>query len=157
MTGPIVPCTRVLVAAGVAWLVAGCASAPRNPVLDKYPPGVLGRTTVTYYDIHGRTLAELSADMHRLGPKVAGTSYVGETRLPMRWSWRTESGAGSTCTVRNLVVSVNAQNLLPPWTLPVDPEPGLAAEWKRFIAALEAHEAGHKDITARAGSAIADQ
>lgn len=137
-------------------LLVGCASAPRNPVLDKYPPGVMGHTSVAYYDIHGRTRAELSAEMRRLGPKVDGTSYVGETRSPMRWSWRTESHGG-TCTIRNLVVSMNAQVLLPRWTPPADTEPGLAAEWSRFMAALETHESGHKDITARAASAIADQ
>jgi Predicted secreted Zn-dependent protease len=138
-------------------LLAGCASTPRNPVLDRYPPGVLGRTTVTYYDIQGRTLAELSAEMRRLGPKVDGTSYVGETRSPMRWSWRTESTAGSTCTIRNIVVSVNAQILLPRWTPPAGVDSALVTEWRRFIAALETHEAGHKDITARAGSTIEEQ
>lgn len=136
--------------------VAGCASAPRNPVLDKYPPGVMGHTTVDYYDIHGRTRAELSAEMHRLGPKIDGASYVGETRSPMRWSWRTESHGGA-CTIRNLVVTMNAQVLLPRWTPPADTEPGLAAEWSRFMAAVETHEAGHKDITARAVGAITDQ
>jgi len=56
-----------------------------------------------------------------------------------------------------VTVSVNAQILLPRWTPPTDTEPGLAAEWTRFIAALETHEAGHKDISAKAGRDIADQ
>ena len=28
------------------------------------------------------------ADMRKLGPKVAESSFVGETRSPMRWNWR---------------------------------------------------------------------
>jgi predicted secreted Zn-dependent protease len=150
------PSVRVLSIA-CATLLGACASAPRNPVLDKYPTGVSGRTTVLYYDIHGRTFEELRADMHRLGPKVDGTSFVGETRSPMRWSWRTETIGGSSCSIREVNVVVNAQITLPRWTPPPDTEPGLVTEWKRFIAALETHEAGHKDISAKAAHEIIEK
>jgi predicted secreted Zn-dependent protease len=148
---------KALVAAGAALCLAACASAPRNPVLDRYPAGVEGRTDVSYYDVHGRTYAELHADMRRLGPKIDGGSFVGETRSPMTWSWRTESIAAGSCTLRDVRVSVNAQVLLPRWTPPADVDSSLVTEWNRFIAALETHEAGHKDISARAGRDIKDQ
>ena len=138
-------------------LLAACASALRNPVLDKYPAGVTGRTTVSYYDIHGRTFEEVRADMHRLGPKVDGTTFVGETRSPMRWSWHMETMGASSCSIRDVSVVVNAQITLPRWTAPPDTEPGLVAEWKRFIAALETHEAGHKDISAKAAHEIIEK
>lgn len=134
-----------------------CASAPRNPVLDKYPAGVEGRTDVTYYDVHGSSYAELHADMRRLGPKINGGSFVGETRSPMTWGWHTESIAGSSCSLRDVRVAVNAQILLPRWSPPADADSTLVAEWKRFIAALETHEAGHKDISAKAGRALKDE
>jgi predicted secreted Zn-dependent protease len=137
--------------------VVACASAPRNPVLDKYPAGVAGRTTILYYDVHGRTFDELRADMRRLGPKVDGSSFVGETRSPMRWNWRTEATGPGTCSFRDVTVSVNAQITLPRWTPPPDTEPGLATEWTRFVAALETHEAGHKDISAKAGRDIVER
>jgi predicted secreted Zn-dependent protease len=146
------------------WLLAGCASfavacgtAQRNPVLDSYPAGVEGRTSVTYYDVQGRTYAELHADMRRLGPKLFGGSFVGETRSPMSWTWRTESVAGTSCTLRDVRVRVSAEILLPRWTPPADADSSVIAEWKRFIAALETHEAGHKDISARAGREIKDK
>jgi predicted secreted Zn-dependent protease len=143
----------------VAWtsLSMACASAPHNPVLDKYPAGVSGRTTILYYDVHGRTFDELRTDMYRRGPKIDGSSFVGETRSPMRWSWRTESFGAANSSIREVTVLVNAQITLPRWTAPADTEPGLAAEWKRFLAALETHEAGHKDISARAGRAIIER
>ena len=141
----------------VAALLAACASAPRNPVLDKYPAGISGRTTILYYDVHGRTFAELRADMRRLGPKVDGTSFVGETRSPMRWTWRTESTGSASCSIRDVTVFVNAQITLPRWTPPPDTEPGLATEWKRFLTALEIHESGHKDISAKAGREIVER
>ena len=62
-----------------------------------------------------------------------------------------------SCSIKDATVTVNAQVLLPRWTPPTDPEPGLAAEWARFIAALETHESGHKDISAKAGHDIAER
>ena len=147
---------RMLVVA-IALASAACASAPRNPVLDKYPAGVVGQTTVVYYDVHGRTFAELRADMRRLGPSADGRSYVGETRSPMQWRWQVEPTGTSYCTVRDVIVSVNAQITLPRWTPPPDAEAGLVTEWNRFITALEVHEAGHKDISAKAGREIRRQ
>ena len=102
----------------------------------------------------GRTFDELRADMRRLGPKIDGTSFVGEARSPMQWRWRTESTGGGTCEIREVSVSLNAQITLPRWKPPADAEPGLETEWKRFIAALEEHESGHKDISAKAGREI---
>lgn len=148
---------RVLAPPVVALAFTACATTPRNPVLDKYPVGVSGRTTVNYYDVHGSTLAELRADMRRLGPKVNGSSFVGETRSPMRWSWRTESIAPSSCAIRDIRVSINAQIVLPRWRPPADADSALTAEWRRFITALEVHEAGHKDISARAGRDIVER
>jgi len=159
MMSPVRPvaATPALLSLTCAVLVGSCASAPRNPVLDKYPAGVSGRTTILYYDVHGRTFEALRADMRRLGPKVDGTTFIGETRSPMRWTWRTESRSSTSCSISDVTVSVNAQITLPRWTPPPDTEPGLADEWKRFLAALETHEAGHKDISAKAGQDIIDR
>jgi predicted secreted Zn-dependent protease len=143
--------------AGVASCAAACASSTRNPVLDSYPAGVEGHTSVTYYDVHGRTYAELHAEMRRLGPRSFGSSFVGETRSPMEWTWRVESRASSSCTLRDVRVKVNAEILLPRWTPPADADSSVVAEWNRFISALEKHEAGHKDISARAGRTLKDQ
>jgi len=147
----MLPCVACTILSGA------CASAPHSPALDKYPRGVSGQTTVVYYDVHGRTVEELRADMERLGPRIDGASYVGETGSPMRWGWRTRSMGGASCTIHDVTVSLNAQITLPRWTPPSDAEPGLAAEWKRFVDAVEAHEAGHKDISAKAAREIIDR
>src|SRR5262245_29320142 len=149
--------TPTLLCVACTALSAGCASAPHSRALDSYPTGVSGRTTVLYYDVHGRTIEELRADMNRLGPKIDGANFVGETRAPMRWSWHTRSIGGVSCSIRDVSVGVTAEITLPRWTPPADTEPGLVAEWKRFMDALEAHEAGHKDISAKAGREIIDR
>jgi predicted secreted Zn-dependent protease len=149
--------SRAFLSLTCATLLGSCAGASRNPVLDKYPAGISGMTSVLYYDVHGRTFEEVQADMRRKGPKIDGNSFVGETRSPMRWSWRTESIGSGGCAIHSVSVSVNARITLPRWTPPADTEPGLAAEWKRFIAALEMHEAGHKDISAKAARELIDR
>ena len=149
--------TKRSVIAATALLSISCASAKRNPVLDSYPASVSGSTSVLYYDVQGRTLGELHADMRKKGPKIDGNSFVGETRSPMRWRWRTESSGAGSCAIRDVTVYLNAQITLPRWTAPPDTEPGLVAEWKRFIAALETHEAGHKDISAKAAHEIIEK
>ena len=145
---------RVVAVFGAACFSIACASAHRNSVLDTYPANVSGQTTVIYYDVHGRTYDELRADMRRTGEQLFGSSFVGETRSPMRWNWRLEQTGTSFCSIRDVTVSVNAQITLPRWTPPPDAEPGLAAAWNQFLTALETHEAGHKDISARAGRDI---
>src|SRR4051812_41621183 len=140
----------------IAVLTTACAT-PRNAIFDQYPSGIAGHTSVTYYDVHGATLLELRADMRRSGPKISDSSFVAETRSPMKWTWKTKSNGVSSCELEDIQVSVNAQVLLPRWTPPADTEPGLAAEWARFMTALETHENGHKDISAQAGREIVNK
>jgi predicted secreted Zn-dependent protease len=149
---------RISILSGLVLALAACATTKRNPVLDKYPIGVNGHTTVFYYDVHGSTVAELRADMRKLGPKVDGNSFVGETRSPMRWTWRTQAvRGGSSCAISDVMVVVNAQITLPRWTPPAGADSLVVKEWNRFLTALEVHEAGHKDISAKAGKAIIDR
>jgi predicted secreted Zn-dependent protease len=144
---------KLLTTIAVTLTSAACASVPHNPAFDAYPSAISGRSAVTYYDVRGRTYAELMLDLQRAAPKVDGNMYVGETRAPMRWDWQVER-IGSSCEIRDVSVSINARIRLPRWTPPTSVEPGLVAEWQRFLKALEDHEAGHKDISAKAGDEI---
>jgi hypothetical protein len=82
---------------------------------------------------------------------------VGETRSPMRWTWRTESTRSGSCAIRDVMVVINAQITLPRWVPPANADTMVVNEWNRFLTALEVHEAGHKDISAKAGKAIIDR
>lgn len=135
-------------------LLACATTHPENPALDAFPAGVSGVTDVVYYDVHGRTAGELVADMRRLGPKSeTGGSFFGETLSPLRWQWRVRS-QGATCALADVRVHVTSQIVLPRWTPPADTVPGLFGQWKEFLAALETHEVGHKDISGRAAAEI---
>lgn len=75
----------------------------------------------------------------------------------MRWNWRVESVGTSECAIRDVTVSVNAQVTLPRWNAPEEADPALVVEWRRFLLALETHESGHKDISAKAGREIVNR
>jgi predicted secreted Zn-dependent protease len=136
-------------ATGICLLVvgSGCATShPENPALDAYPPGIVGSTDVVYYDVHGRTARELVDDMRRLGPQNG--RFFGEAQSPLRWTWRTKSD-GPNCRTSSANVVVRSEITLPRWTPAADTAPGVYAQWKTFLSALETHEVGHKDISAR--------
>ena len=144
----------ILRLASVAVVAAACASNPHNRVFDEFPASVNGHTDVIYYDVQGATFDELRRALRADGPKVDGRSFVGETRSPMKWNWRLESVGASQCSIREVTVSVNTQVTLPRWRPPPEADPALVVEWNRFVHALETHESGHKDISARAGRDI---
>jgi predicted secreted Zn-dependent protease len=150
----LAPRLQILTAVAAS-LLCGCATThPENPALDVFPPGVVGSTEVASYDIHGRTAQELVAEMRKLGPKTAaGGVYFGETTSPMRWTWKTRS-SGVNCELASIQVFVRSEITLPRWTPPADTVPGLLAQWKEFLAGLETHEIGHKNISGRAARDI---
>lgn len=43
---------------------------------------------------------------------------------------------------------------MPRWVPPADTEPGVYGQWQASMAALQRHEIGHKDISARAAREI---
>ncbi len=149
----IIPVRPLVAASAIALglIAAACATThPENPALDAFPPGVAGSTDVTYYDVHGTTARELVAEMRRLGPKTeTGAIFFGETHSPLRWEWKTRHD-GPTCTASDVGVYVRSDITLPRWSPPADAPPALIEQWKQFLAALETHEIGHKDISARA-------
>lgn len=131
----------------------GCAGTPRKAAFDKYLSTGPGRQTIVYYDVHGRTYDELASDIRRIAPTVSDTSYVTETRSPLRWNLRHEITEGR-CTINQVWVWMQAQITRPRWSPPPDADPAVVAEWKRFLSALETHESGHREIAGKAARDI---
>lgn len=141
-----------------ATLLVGCTPKhPENPALDAFPAGVDGTTNVTYYDIHGRTAAELIAQLRRYGPRIPSGNFWAETFTPMRWTYRRRNDGGERCSLTNVHILVHTEMVMPRWTPPTDTEPGVAAAWAQAMAGLQTHEIGHKDISARAAHEVLDR
>ena len=150
----VLRCTRLTVVA----FLAACASTPKSASgIEQYPDGVNGITHIEYYEIVGRTAAELSADLRLKGPKDAeGRAFSGLTKSPFTWRYTTRA-EGQTCSATSIKVTMYTDVFLPRWIPPDDVVPGLIAQWKQSMTALEVHEAGHKDISARYAKQIRDR
>ena len=84
--------------------------------------GVSPKTLRLYVDCvarfarhYGKSPEQLAKDVHLVNGAAAwnGTSFVGETRSPMGWRWKTESMGGMSCRIREVSVAVNARITLP--------------------------------------------
>lgn len=139
-------------------ILAACASTPRSASgIEQYPDGVNGITHIEYYEVVGRTAAELTAEMRLKGPKDAeGRAFSGLTKSPFTWRYTTRA-EGQSCYATSVRVTMYTDVFLPRWIPPDDVVPGLIAQWKQSMAALEVHEAGHKDISARYAKDIRDK
>jgi predicted secreted Zn-dependent protease len=104
-----------------------------------------------YYDIRGETMAELRAEIDRLGPGEFA-AYVKPT-VNARYRFRYTS---SECWLTSSRVDVEVTYLMPRWVGPPGPSEELRRAWRHYWLALKRHEDGHKNNWLRAGTAIQD-
>jgi predicted secreted Zn-dependent protease len=134
---------------------AACAPAhSENADLDKLSRGVVGTTAVTYYDVHGRTPGDVARSMQELGPEANGS--FGHARASYSSTWHARNDGSGRCDLTSVQVTMVSQMMLPRWTPPADTLPGVAAEWQRFMVALQRHDAEHKNISGRGARQILD-
>lgn len=141
-------------AATLVLAAAACAAAAKSGVaaLDSLPPDVSGGPSVSWYDVHGRTAAEVDLDLRREGPKAGGRPIIDEYWYPIQLQdvvYRPRSN-GVSCWVEDARVHVSAHILMPRFTPPPDADPDLASEWNAFQQFLIQHEVGHKNIAGQA-------
>jgi predicted secreted Zn-dependent protease len=145
--------------ARIATLVAaaiGAINAIQAQAAARVPAEIDVVEKVRYYELHGRTVAELAADLRRLGPKDADgrlNSAFTDSRLQWRYGSR---AVGNQCGATDVRVTAYTDVVMPQWTPPADTEPGLAASWAASMAGLAVHEGGHKEITVEYAKRIRD-
>ena len=144
--------------AGFATVTAFAASAgAQGTTPPPFPPGITSTTRTTYYEVHGRTAAQLAADMRREGPKGDdGQRRTAYTDSKLRWQFTTRPDSAA-CRAAGVRVTIAAEVLMPRWVPPADTEPGVLAMWNESMAALAVHETGHSDIRVRFATAIRDR
>ncbi|MFO0616739.1 MAG: DUF922 domain-containing protein [Polyangiaceae bacterium] len=104
------------------------------------PPGLEIAERVVHYWVAGFTSDQILRAMRVAGPRRAGASYAAYTDWAVEW------------TRERVFVDVTIH--LPKWIEPSAPPAELKARWGAFVAGLEAHEAGHRDIAVGAGTAV---
>lgn len=127
----------LLLAAGLVAAAAPFAShsSPNDP------SGPEVATATQYYDIQGRTVDEILAQLRRKGP----SGWAGHTEARVRYRFTTEQ-QGAGCRLGTYHASLDAQVELPRWTGRDHAPQRLRDWWDRYLSSLERHENGHVRI-----------
>ncbi|HET8784023.1 MAG TPA: DUF922 domain-containing protein [Candidatus Limnocylindrales bacterium] len=115
--------------------------------------------TVRYFDVHGDTSAELAESVGRGGAKACGTIdyewYRGDARpsactltrvSDTRQSIRTATSGSGSCRIRDAHITTSYTIYVPRWTDPPRVPKRLVDWWRRIVAFIADHEAGHVRI-----------
>ena len=137
------------------WLDGAPAPAPEAHAPETPAPGLSVEEHVDTYAVDGTDAQELGAQLDRLGPfdPVLRRHVAAKTKDDIHWSFKTKPMAGG-CAVDAAQVAVSVRQDFPEWQTPEGAGTALAAEWRRFMAALKAHEDGHKEIALKTALAI---
>jgi predicted secreted Zn-dependent protease len=106
-----------------------------------------------YYDVEGSTPDALAAQLGRHGPQVSGERYFGLTEWEVHAEYRWDKGRGG-CRIKNLRVRASVQTHLPRWRRAATAPTPLSGAWRRFLAALDWHEHGHRILAEEAAESI---
>jgi predicted secreted Zn-dependent protease len=114
---------------------------------------------VRYFDVSGDTSAELAESVGRGGAKACGTIdyewYRGDARpsactltrvSDTRQSIRISTSASGSCRIREARITTSYVIYLPRWTDPSRVPKRLLDWWRRIVAFIADHEAGHVRI-----------
>lgn len=99
-----------------------------------------------YYDVHGRDIADLYAELAAKGPSDGtGKRFDGLTAWEVSWNTTYET-TGQQCRVAGHEVKLDLTITLPRWAGRGNASKRDIAHWDGFIGALTEHENGHRDI-----------
>lgn len=130
--------------------IVGCTAAAwaNDPDLVVAPP------TVAPYKIQGKTAAELRSQMSQLGPlkEDEGKHFDASTLWDLDAQFTSGGKKGVSCKFKTISVTVKTTFILPEWTPSAGTPQPLIDRWKKHLAALQAHEDGHKQLGIDAGN-----
>ncbi len=110
--------------------------------------------TYDYYNIEGRTAAELREQMDRSGVRwTNGNTYDAYTGWDVKWNYRYRV-TDHECSIRSVATTLNVEFRLPRWADYAQGPAALKKKWDAYMQALGQHEKGHKDIGVKAAVEI---
>jgi predicted secreted Zn-dependent protease len=109
-------------------------------------PGEMVDLTIEYYDVSGRTPAEINAAGSRSGPidPKTGRRVVGYTAWHLDWD--APGGPGGPCRLDQAWVSLDITVTLPRLVETETTPPALLERWRPFVAGIRTHEMTHARI-----------
>jgi predicted secreted Zn-dependent protease len=130
------------------------ASSPSLAIAALAATSPIIRVSEEFYDIRGSTAQALSLEMRRLGPSSeAGQRHSAYTAWNINWRFHPES-RGPACMASWVEVKAEIVITLPRWDPPPEASRELRWQWDTYLAALRAHEEGHRDLAVAAGQQV---
>ena len=130
--------------------VAADSSAATVPAAFVGIPGVKLR----YYDVSGRTAAEIRASLNRSNSVDPATGVHFDAYTEWDFDWSIPGAPGRSCRLDRAKVTLELTVGLPRLVETEGVPPELLGRWHRYRAALEAHEATHARNAVKARHAV---
>jgi len=118
------------------------------------PIGITVQNFDRLYPVRGRTAGALLTEMRGGGPVSGGRRYFGTLSWTLRYRWSNTSTGLGTCSVHGLEVAIETITTMPDWRDADSASTELRTQWAAFLAALRAHEEGHRRIALEAAIAV---
>lgn len=108
---------------------------------------VVVQKSITYFQIGGRTAAELDAEMARKGPltQATGSRHPGATQIRFGGDL-TYTRRGNRCAIDDVRVTVQTKLILPRWKNRKTASKEMALLWDALAADIKRHEERHAEI-----------
>ena len=109
---------------------------------------------INYYEVTGRTAAEVRRSMNVVRPTDShGLRVDARTTWDIHWTYRYQP-APAGCVVTEFNVTLTTAMTLPKYSYLPSAQPLLRTAWNNYYAALIRHEKGHVNIAELAQGAI---
>lgn len=108
---------------------------------------VVVQKSITYFQIGGRTAAELDAELSRKGPftESSGSRHPGATQIRFGGDL-TYTKRGTRCAIEDVRVTVETKLILPRWKNRKRASQDMALLWDALSADIKRHEERHAEI-----------
>ncbi|KTD20563.1 Predicted secreted Zn-dependent protease [Legionella lansingensis] len=100
----------------------------------------------TFYQISGNTEQALRQQLNQLGPTVNNEHFDSKTTWHITWTytWQFDNQLETTCSIKDVSVSVKINTLFPQWIDQYNASPALKTKWNNYLTALQIHEQEHE-------------
>jgi predicted secreted Zn-dependent protease len=106
------------------------------------------------YAISGSTPSDLRREMNSKGFRDnGGQIFDGYTRWDITWRYR-YNNFGNACAIVSVATRVTVTITLPKWDGEITADNDTRSQWSRYLAALELHERGHRQLAIDAAKEI---
>jgi predicted secreted Zn-dependent protease len=117
------------------------------------PLAVQVTSATSFYEVDGADIRTLLASLRQRGPSDGRQTWAASTSWVFRWAYQPILDA--TCRVQAARVDLDLTYVFPAWNAPTNAAPAVASTWEGYLARVELHEHGHRDIAQAAANDLA--